>query len=60
MREPQSPVADASLLDAVMAQFVTSAKNGEVIWLSEDGEAVGAVAPRDVVEAGLRALGRSA
>jgi antitoxin (DNA-binding transcriptional repressor) of toxin-antitoxin stability system len=42
-----------------MAQFVASAKAGEVVWLSEGGEPVGAIAPRDVVEAGLRALGRA-
>lgn len=50
---------DHNILDAVMAQFVASAKAGEVVWLSEGGEPVGAIAPRDVVEAGLRALGRA-
>ena len=51
--------ANHNVLDAMMAQFVASAKAGEVVWLSEDGEPVGAIAPRDMVEAGLRALGRA-
>ncbi|NMH98035.1 hypothetical protein [Pseudonocardia acidicola] len=50
--------ADASVLDLAMAEFVESAARGDVVWLTRDGERVGAVAPLDVVEAGLRALGR--
>ena len=46
------------MLDVVMGQFVESAKKGEVVWLSEDGHPVGAIAPLDVVQAGLRGLGR--
>lgn len=51
-------LADATLVDGVIAEFIASAKRGEVVLLSEDGAPVGAVAPLDVVEAGLRALGR--
>ncbi|WP_459643963.1 hypothetical protein [Kineococcus sp. NUM-3379] len=58
MSEAMGQAADASMLDVVMEQFVRSAKNGEVVWLREDGHPVGAIAPLDVVQAGLRALGR--
>lgn len=49
---------DESLVNLVMAQFIASAKAGEVVWLTEHGETVGAIAPLDVVRAGLRALDR--
>lgn len=50
--------ADASILELAMAELIENARRGEVVWLTKDGERVGAVAPLDVVEAGLRALGR--
>jgi antitoxin (DNA-binding transcriptional repressor) of toxin-antitoxin stability system len=50
---------DNTILGAVMAEFLASAKSGEVVYLSEHGVAVAAVVPLDVAEAGLRALGRA-
>ena len=59
MREvTEREYADASLLDTVIGGFIASAKQGEVVWLSEEGHAVAGVAPADVIHAGLRALGR--
>ncbi len=49
---------DNTILDVVLAQFRESAKAGEVVWLSENGEPVAAVVPLDVARAGLSALGR--
>jgi antitoxin (DNA-binding transcriptional repressor) of toxin-antitoxin stability system len=55
---PDEHYVDESLVNLVMGQFIASAKAGEVVWLTEHGEPIGAVAPLDVVRAGLRALGR--
>lgn len=58
MTSPDEFHVDKTILNAVMAQFIESAKAGEVVYLSEHSEPVAAVVPLDVAEAGLRALGR--
>ena len=44
----------------VLSELIASTKEGGVVYLTDDGDVVAAVAPIDVVEAGLRALGRNA
>jgi len=43
----------------VLSELIASTKGGGVVYLTDDGDVVAAVAPIDVVEAGLRALGRN-
>jgi hypothetical protein len=56
----EQPPARAAHVDGgvVLSELIASAKDGGVVYLSEDGDLVAAVAPIEVVEAGLQALGR--
>ena len=54
------PPARAARVDGgmVLSELIASTKDGGIVYLTDDGDVVAAVAPIDVVEAGLRALGR--
>jgi len=54
------PPTSAARVDGgvVLSELIASTKDGAVVYLTEDGDVAAAVAPIDVVEAGLRALGR--
>jgi hypothetical protein len=53
------PPSEAASIDGgvVLSELIDSVQGGGVVYLTRDGSVVGAVAPLDVVEAGLRALG---
>jgi hypothetical protein len=42
----------------VLSELIASTKDGGIVYLTDDGDVVAAVAPIEVVEAGLQALGR--
>jgi antitoxin (DNA-binding transcriptional repressor) of toxin-antitoxin stability system len=56
----EQPPARAARVDGgmVLSELIASTKDGGVVYLTDDGDVVAAVAPIEVVEAGLRALGR--
>jgi hypothetical protein len=56
----QQPPTQAARVDrgTVLSKLIASTQEGGVVYLSVDGDVVGAVASIEVVEAGPRALGR--
>jgi hypothetical protein len=56
----EQPTTRAATVDGgmVLSELIASTRDGGVVYLTDDGDVVAAVAPIEVVEAGLRALGR--